>query len=248
MDRGRISLIAHAAHPIAAPVGDDAVRRLLGAVVRTGNETLLDLGCGRGEWLIRALAQHPAVHAVGVDRSGDALKAAASAAERAGVTGRLELHETDAASYQSTRTYDVVLCIAATHAFGGLAETLAAARTHLNPGGLLLLGEGMWEGEPTPAALETLGPLPQPAQLVDQVVTAGWTPLTGHFSTREELDAYEWAWTGSLAGWALEAADTGDSAEALSIAADHRHEWLHGYRDHFGFGCLVVHAGDVHPG
>jgi precorrin-6B methylase 2 len=54
MDRQLISALAHADHPVAAPLTDESVRRLLDHAIRRGDERLLDLGCGGGAWHIRA--------------------------------------------------------------------------------------------------------------------------------------------------------------------------------------------------
>ncbi|MEV0720620.1 hypothetical protein [Asanoa sp. NPDC050611] len=68
----------------------------------------------------------------------------------------------------------------------------------------------------------------------------GWTPVHGHVSTRRELDDCEWACWGSLAAWALDNPSDPDSAAVLGTAATRRTEWLRGYRDAFGFLCLVL--------
>lgn len=75
---------------------------------------------------------------------------------------------------------------------------------------------------------------------VDQVVDAGWVPLDGHVSTRQELDGYEWAWTGSVAAWALDHPDDPNSSDVLATATTHRSEWLHTYREDWGFVCLIL--------
>ncbi|MYR64393.1 SAM-dependent methyltransferase, partial [Streptomyces sp. SID625] len=121
-----------------------------------------------------------------------------------------------------------------------LRATLAAARRHLAPGGRLLIGDGFWEATPSAEAVEMLGDLGDLPAVLDTVAAEGWTPVGGHISSRRELDAYEWAWTGSLASWALDRPGDPDSAQALATAAEHREEWLHGYRDSFGFVCLVL--------
>lgn len=69
MDRQRLSLLAHADHPIAAPLDDASVHQLLTRAVRRGDERVLDLGCGEGTWLLRALEAHPGATAEGVDVS-----------------------------------------------------------------------------------------------------------------------------------------------------------------------------------
>ncbi|MDT0317161.1 SAM-dependent methyltransferase [Streptomyces millisiae] len=240
MDREQISRLAHADHPVAAPLDDDAVRGLLHHGIRRGDERVLDLGCGRGEWLLRALAAHPGLRAEGVDTAESALAEARAAARRLGVDDRLTLHHRDAADFPASHAFDVVLCVGATHAFGGLLPTLAAARAHLTPGGRVLVGDGYWAHRPTPEAVEILGDLADLPTTVDTVTADGWTPVHGHLSTRRELDGYEWSWTGSLASWALDHPDDPGAATALTRATTHRDQWLRGYRDAFGFVCLVL--------
>jgi SAM-dependent methyltransferase len=240
VDREQISRRAHAHHPIAAPLGDTSVSRLLDHALPRGDERVLDLGCGAGEWLLRALATRPDVYAEGVDISERSLAHARRSAGRLGVGGRLTLHHQDAARFTPSHSFDLVLCVGATHAFGGLLPALAAAREHLAPGGRVLAGEGFWEREPSPMAVELLGELADLPTTVDRVAGDGWVPVQGHVSTRQELDDYEWAWTGSLASWALDHPGDPDSAQALEAAGTHREGWLRGYRDTLGFVCLVL--------
>ncbi|NUS09079.1 MAG: class I SAM-dependent methyltransferase [Nonomuraea sp.] len=240
MNREQISRISHTDHPIAAPLDDDSVRRLLERGIPHGHARVLDLGCGGGEWLLRALTTHPGLRAEGVDVSESALARAREGATVRGVQDRLVLHREDAAGFAASPVFDLVLSVGATHAFGGLLETLAAARKHLAPGGRVLVGDGFWAGEPSPEAIEMLGDFDDLATTVDRVVEHGWTPVYGHISTRHELDDYEWSWTGSVASWALDHPEDPAGSEALAVAATHRTEWLRVYRDSFGFVCLVL--------
>ncbi|MFB7508545.1 SAM-dependent methyltransferase [Streptomyces broussonetiae] len=240
MDHDLISRLAHADHPIAAPVSDDSVHRLLRRGIHRADARLLDLGCGTAEWLVRALSAYPGVRADGVDLSEGALARAGERAAQLAVQDRLTLHRKDAAVFRSAHSYDLVLSVGATHAFGGLLPTLAAVRPLLAPGGRVLVGEGIWEREPSQEAIKMLGEFADLRTTVDRVAADGWTPVHGHVSTRQELDDYEWSWTGSLASWALDHPDDPDAEEALSTAAEHRDEWLRVYRDAFGFACLVL--------
>ncbi|MFI1255192.1 SAM-dependent methyltransferase [Streptomyces netropsis] len=242
MNREKISRLAHTDHPIAAPLDDDAVRELLDRGIPHGDARVLDLGCGGGEWLLRALAAHPHLRAEGVDISEASLTRAHEAAVELGVQDRLVLHQQDAAEFTSPHSFDLVLCVGSTHAFGGLLPTLAAARKHLAPGGRVLVGDGFWEREPSPEAVEMLGDFDDLATTTDRVIAEGWTPVHGHVSTRQELDAYEWAWTGSLAAWALDHPDDPGSAQALEAATTHRSEWLRVYRETWGFVSLVLRS------
>lgn len=249
MDRQRVSRLAHTDHPIASPLSDDTVGRLLRYAVARGDERVLDLGCGGAEWLLRLLREWPDTRAEGVDQSAPALEHARATAADLGVTNRLELHQRDAAGFVSPHRFDVVFSVGASHAFGGLAPTLAAAREHLAPGGRVVVGDGFWQRTPTPAAREMLGDFADLHTTVHKVVADGWTPVHGHVSTRAELDEYEWAWTGSLASWALDHPTHPDSSAALTAATTHRTEWLRDYRDSLGFLCLVLRPTptDVEP-
>ncbi|MEE1927934.1 class I SAM-dependent methyltransferase [Streptomyces sp. TRM 70351] len=238
------SRIAHTGHPVAAPLADASVERLLERAVPRGAGRVLDLGCGQGVWLHRALAAHPEVRGVGVDLDADALSAARADAERLGVAGRLTLHHGPARDHGDPEPFDVVLCVGATHAFGGLLPTLAAVRPRLAPGGVAVVGDGFWERPPGPAALDALGATEDEfadlATTVGRVTGDGWAPVYGHTSSPAEWDAYEWSWTGSLTRWALENPGHPHSAEALRRATAHRDGWLAGYRGTLGFVTLVL--------
>ncbi|MGW2652294.1 SAM-dependent methyltransferase [Streptomyces sp. NPDC001478] len=240
MNRDLISDLAHARHPVRAPLDDDSVRTLLDHAVPDGEARALDLGCGGGEWLLRALTGHPGLRAEGVDLAEDALSRAADEAVRLGVRDRLTLHRADGAAFRSPHPYDLVLSVGAVHVFGGLLPTLAAARAHLVPGGRVLIGDGFWEREPSPEAVEMLGEAADLATTLDLVAADGWTPVHGHISGRGERDAYEWACWGSLSAWALDHPGHPDSAEILELAARRRTEWLRVYRDSWGFVTLVL--------
>ncbi|MFJ6794973.1 SAM-dependent methyltransferase [Streptomyces sp. NPDC091268] len=243
MERHRISSLAHTDHPIAAPLGDDSVRALLERTLPHGDARLLDLGCGSGAWITRALAARPALRADGVDTDAETMAAARRAAAEAGLGDRLAFHTEDAGEFTSPHRYDVVLSVGATHAFGGLLPTLEAARRHLAPGGSVLVGDCFWEREPGPATLDAgfaADEYDDLATTVARVTADGWTPLYGHASTLREWDDYEWSWTGSLSRWALDHPEHPDAAQALEVAADHRDAWLHGYRGTLGFITLLL--------
>jgi SAM-dependent methyltransferase len=244
VDRQRLSSIAHSHHPIAAPIFGVNVNRILRRADRQPAARILDLGCGEAAWAMQALAHYPDGHADGVDVSRYALDRAAAAATERGLADRLTLHERDARTYVPDGDYDLVLCVGSTHAFGGFAETLVLAGRHVRPDGILLVGEGFWQVPPTSRALAALDAKPEDfadlAGLVDVAERAGWTPVYAHVSDAAEWDNYEWSWTGSLTEWALDNPGHPDAAEALTLAREHRDQWLRGYRDVLGFVTLVL--------
>jgi SAM-dependent methyltransferase len=242
VDRALASAIAHRWHPVAAPVSDANLHRLLSRLGPV--ERVLDLGCGFGEWLLAAVGPVPSAHGVGVDTSAAAVAEARARTARRALTERVTFEQADAATW-SGGLFDVVMCVGATSAFGGLAPALTAVRRHLQPGGRVLLGEGFWEDGPTDAALEALGTaadeLPSIGGVVAEAARQGFEPGHGHISSAAEWDDYEWAWTGALAAWALTEAPDDERPEALQLARKHRREWLEGYRGQLGFVTVVLH-------
>ncbi|MEO3803551.1 class I SAM-dependent methyltransferase [Nonomuraea sp. B1E8] len=243
MHRHLLSHLAHREHPVAAPISDDALERLLRRARLPADARVLDLGCGEAEWIIRALELHPKATADGVDVSETALAAAAQRAAARGVSDRLRLHHTTADGFTAPEPYDLVLCVGATHAFGGLTESLQAMRRHLRPAGRALIGEGFWETTPSPETLALLDAgLDEYADLagtVERAERAGYATVHAHTSTRAEWDEYEWSWTGSLTDWALDHPGP-DGDAALAAARDHRATWLRGYRDVLGFVTFLL--------
>ncbi len=244
MDRALTSAIAHRWHPVAAPVSDDNLRLLVQRLELPPDGRVLDLGCGFGEWLFAALDAVSGATGVGVDTSAPALTEARQRAATRGLADRVTFEQADADGWTGDG-FDAVLCVGATHAFGGIGPTLAAVRTHLRPGGRVLLGDGYWEGTPSATALAALdaepGELPGIGELVVEVQQAGFEPGYGHLSTAGEWDHYEWCWTGALAEWALGDEAGENRGSALEIAREHRRQYLEGYRGELGFATLVLH-------
>lgn len=243
MDRSRISAIAHSGHPIAAPLSDATVARLLDRALPRETGRLLDLGCGPGTWLRRALTGRPGLRAEGVDIDTAAITQGRADIAANGLAERIVLHAQDAKEFAATHRFDLVLSVGATHAFGGLRPTLEAARGHLAAGGSVLIGEGFWERQPDQNTIDAgfaADEFDDLASTVDKITTEGWTPVYGHVSTISEWDDYEWSWTGTLSGWSLDNPADPDSGEAFRAASEHRDAWMHGYRRTLGFVTLLL--------
>jgi SAM-dependent methyltransferase len=244
VDRQRLSSIAHSHHPIAAPISGVNVNRLLRRAGRQPAARILDLGCGEAAWAMQALTHCPDGHADGVDLNRYALERGEAAAIERGLADRLTLHERDVRTYVPDGDHDLVLCVGATHAFGGFAGTVELAGRHVNADGVLLVGEGFWQTPPTPEALAALDATPPDftdlGGLVDVAERAGWTPVYAHVSDAAEWDDYEWSWVGSLTEWAVDNPGHPEADAARALAREHRDQWLRGYRNILGFVNLVL--------
>ena len=151
--------LAHAGLTFNAPLSEERASTLVAALPISPGHHVLDLGCGWGELLLRILAAHPASTGTGVDTAKDALDRGVLAAARRGLHERVDFVEAAAETFVDLA--DVVVCVGASHAFGGPADALHRLRQSVTPGGRALYGDAFWEAEPTAAALGAIGALPR---------------------------------------------------------------------------------------
>ncbi|GAB3168026.1 class I SAM-dependent methyltransferase [Amycolatopsis stemonae] len=195
---------------------------------------LVDLGCGWGELLSRAVGRTPGLRGTGVDTDVTGLdRGRAAAGDRA-----VEFVEADASTWAEPA--DRAFCIGAAHIFGSTKAALEGL-TRVVPAGRLLYGDGFWAVPPNPAAEEIFGPdmlsLPD---LLDAAGAAGWRVL--HFSVADQL---EWDDFESTSRLALQEWLVGHPADPRAPAV---RDWLDGrlrqyvrdYRGVLGFTYLVL--------
>lgn len=116
----------------------------------SGNEEVLDLGCGRGAVLIAAARRLTSGHAIGVDlwtreQSGNSPEATLANAAAAGVADRVEIHTADMAALPfADGSFDVVTSALAIHNIRSPQARYRAvdeAMRVLRPGGQLLVAD-----------------------------------------------------------------------------------------------------------
>lgn len=102
---------------------------------------ILDLGCGKGDWVLEIAARRPGWKVIGVDRSPEAV-ARAEAGVGALALENVRLRVSDFFDYAAQKPFDVVLSIAAIHYAardGRIDELFDRMRSWVKPGGRLLL-------------------------------------------------------------------------------------------------------------
>jgi cyclopropane fatty-acyl-phospholipid synthase-like methyltransferase len=225
--------LAHAGLAFNAPLSEERANALVSALPISPGHHVLDLGCGLGELLLRILAAHPATTGTGVDTDREALDRGVRAATRRGLHGRVEFIQAPAETFVDVA--DVVVCVAASHAFGGTGDALDWLRQSVAPGGRVLFGDGYWAAEPSAAALATIGELPRREELNAATSAAGFRIERDELSDLVEWDAFESAWRSGL--------ETSTDADAVAFAAQRRSEYEEGYREAIGFTWLVLAPG-----
>lgn len=236
--------IAEADHRILNPFTAEKLD-LLGAVCRLrSGQRVLDLACGKGETLCRWAGQH-GITGVGVDISEVFLAAARDRAAELGVTDRVRFVHSDAAMYQAEPGgHDIVSCLGATWIGGGLAGTLDLMRPALREGGLLLVGEPYWTGEPPEAAYEALGlrrgDFTTLVGTLDRFTAAGAELLEMVLADGDSWDRYvasQW-WT--ISYWLDAHPDDPDAAAMRGFLDRTRRSYLEFNRDYLGWGVFVL--------
>jgi ubiquinone/menaquinone biosynthesis C-methylase UbiE len=218
------------------PLSEDHADDLLDHLAPAGATSLVDLGCGWGELLLRAAARTSGARAVGVDTDPAGLDRGRRAARERGLDVTFEQRE--AADWRGTA--DRALCVGSAHALGGTRQ-MPARLAEVVPRGRVLVGDGCWENAPTPAAHAIFGDdiLPLPG-LVAACRAAGWQVL--HLSTADqrEWDDFESRHRAGLREWLLAEPDDPRAAEVAAEQDAREHEYLTAYRGVLGLAYLVL--------
>jgi SAM-dependent methyltransferase len=229
VDRAEASRIAHGDLRLWNPLDDRALDEAVGLLDLPPGGSVLDVGSGRGE-VLRRVSERWDVRGVGYD-SDPALVEGTS----------LELRDSPPPG-----PFELVLCIASSHALGGFPDALDALAGLVEPGGQVLLGEGYWQRAPSAEYLHALGgasadELPDYTGLMGAAERAGLTPLWSSVASEADWDRYEWLLILNAERWA--AAHPHDpGAEVLLERARHARArmTMPGGRETLGFALVLL--------
>ncbi|WP_306337058.1 cyclopropane-fatty-acyl-phospholipid synthase family protein [Streptomyces sp. KL118A] len=247
-----------AAHPprltrltFHGPLSEARAQRLVERLAASGPRTVLDLGCGWGELLLRVLEAVPGATGIGVDIKGEDLGRGRAAAKERGLDGRVLFAE-ESATDTGRGPADVVLCLGASQALSSAApaqataEALRALRGLVNPGGRVVLGEGFWQREPTAAELAGMWPDADAGDhlylgdLVDAAIEAGFRPLWVETASAEEWEEFESGYRSDVEEWLATHPDHPEAAATRARVDAQRSAWLRGYRGVLGITYLTL--------
>ncbi|KOX00657.1 methyltransferase [Streptomyces sp. NRRL B-1140] len=227
--------------PLSETRADALVRRL----TRHRPSTVLDIGCGSGELMLRVLAAAPGATGTGVDLDAGDLARGRKAAEERGLASRVRFVE-ESATGTTRGPAGLVLCVGSSQALGDrLPEALAELRRLVTDHGRVLLGEGFWERTPTPDELSRMWPdaaatdHPDLATLIGMAVDAGFRPEWTETASLDEWEAFESGYLADTEVW-LAAHPRHPLAEETRQRVDrHRARWLT-YRGVLGLAYLTL--------
>ncbi|NUV66709.1 MULTISPECIES: cyclopropane-fatty-acyl-phospholipid synthase family protein [unclassified Streptomyces] len=234
------------------PLSEDHAARLIAACDPAPGSRIVDLGSGWGELLMRLVESAPGATGDGVETDPAAVARGRRLAEERGLTDRVRFHETPAAEW-TEGGYDLAVSIGSSHAWpGGTARestgnAFTALAAAVRPGGRVLFGEGIWQREPTPAALEGLGAAPGDygslLELIRLAESAGLRALQVTVADEREWDLFESEGPiGRGQRWALANPDHPLHAAVTAEIDARRTGYYGGYRSSFTLAYLVLGA------
>ncbi|MFD7459609.1 MULTISPECIES: SAM-dependent methyltransferase [unclassified Streptomyces] len=232
------------------PLSEARAATLVGRLSALSPATVLDLGCGWAELMLRVLAAVPGATGTGVDIDRDDLDRARRAAQSRNLADRAVFVEESAVGTRRGPA-DLVLCVGSSQALTDvrppehLPTALRALRELVADDGRVLLGEGFWQRTPTAAELSGMWPgasaddHPDLGTLVDLAIEAGFRPEYVETATQEEWEEFESAYQADVEVW-LARHPGHPLADATRERVDrHRSQWLH-YRGVLGLAYLTL--------
>jgi cyclopropane fatty-acyl-phospholipid synthase-like methyltransferase len=225
-----------------APLSSSHAGDLIASLQPLAGASIVDLGCGWAEFLLRVLETEPTADGLGVDRDPVSIARARSNAGSRGLLDRVRLECADASAWSEPA--EVVIVIGSSHAWGGTRATLNAIRPLLQPGGRLLLGEGIWDRPPTAEALEALDAQPDDftalAGFVDVCLQCGYRVVARSTASLGEWDSFESRYSAGRERWLLRNPEAPAAGGVRAEIDAHRDGWLRGYRGVLGFAYLTL--------
>ncbi|MGW7083385.1 SAM-dependent methyltransferase [Streptomyces sp. NPDC054871] len=232
------------------PLSEARATRLVERVA-PGTGSVLDLGCGWGELLLRVLEAAPDATGVGVDLSAEDLARGRAAAKERGLAERVSFVE-ESATDTARGPADLVLCLGASQALssaeppGHTEAALRELRRLVNPGGRVVLGEGFWQRTPTSDELAAMWPGAQSGEhlflgdLVDAAIAAGFRPVWVETASSEEWEEFESGYRADVEEWLATHPGHPLAAETRAKTDRQRATWLRGYRQVLGLAYLTL--------
>ncbi len=236
------------------PLSEERASRLVSFLADGSPGSVLDIGCGWAELLLRVLAAAPDAVGEGVDLDADAIAHGQALAVARGLTDRVDLRVSDALDLQGG--WDRVVCIGASQVWGAPVEerqplaysaALAALRGLVPAGGRVVYGDGIWSQPPTAAAIAALAGREDEfvtlGEVADHAVAAGFAPMAVHEASLDEWDVFESGYAAAYTRWlAGHRVDDPEADEVRVLAERQRAAYFSGYRGILGLGYLELVA------
>jgi SAM-dependent methyltransferase len=242
-DQLRFTTIAHRDHAFVNPLSAAKVDQVLSMLELSPGARVLDVGCGKGEVLIR-LAERWSARGEGVDWNPAFIREARARAEARVPHAGLVFHERAAADHRiEPGAFDAAVCVGSTEAYGTYEDALRGLARAVRPHGRLLVGQTFWRRHPHPDYLEVLGArvddLFDHPKNVRAGEAAALVPICTAVSTQDEWDFYEGRCQRAVQDFVAAHPEDPEAEAMASRSRRWREAYDHWGRDTLGFGLYV---------
>ena len=244
MDTWKYYDIIHRDHVVCNPTNIDKLARLVGLLRLPPEARVVDIACGKGEFLIR-LAETYAIRGTGVDISPFCIADAQKQLQMRAQKAKVVFSQMDGSDFkpEEPRILTLASCIGASWVFGGHAETLDALSDMVAPGGWVIVGEPYWLQQPSEEYLAASGVSRNAFGTHSGNAEAGelrGLELVHTFvSNKDDWDQYEGLQWYAAADYARRHPDDPDLPELLERVARGKAMYLRWGRDTLGWAMYV---------
>jgi SAM-dependent methyltransferase len=244
MDTWKFYDITHREHVVCNPTSEDKLARLVGLLRLPAEARVVDIACGKGEFLIR-LAEAYGIGGTGVDISPFCIADAQRRLHTRAPGAEVVFRQMNGSDFRPEAPHSLALasCIGASWVFGGHAGTLDALLGMVAPGGWVIVGEPFWLHKPSEEYLAALGVPEDVFGTHSGNVEAGelrGLDLTHTFvSSKDDWDRYEGLQWYASAEYARSQPDDPDVPELLERVAKAKLEYLRWGRETLGWAIYI---------
>ncbi len=225
MDKNKFSNIGYANHEFYNPISKAKIERVLNLLDLDESSSVIDIGSGKCEILIRLIEKYNIV-GTGIELYEGFIKEA----------------ETYFNNNQDVQ-YDMGICIGSTHALCNLENTLKQLNKTVKTGGYILIGESYWKSEPPTEYLDALGidesGLNTHYGNIQKAEELGLVSLWSSVASDDDWDEYEGLYAMSIENYCYKNIEDEDVGEMLEKIRVWKHIYLSMGRDILVFGLYL---------
>ena len=240
--------VFHSKQLIMNPMRDEKLTRFCNILNLPANSRVVDIGCGKGEFLHRLHAMY-GVSGIGIDKSPYCIEDCKQQKETRAPDADIEYLLMDGRDFVTDEKFDLASCMGASWIWGGIRGTLKALSDLTKPGGLIVLGEPYWLQEPSEEYLgleemkrEDFHTHRENVLMGDEL---GLMCVYTMASDLEDWDSYEAPHWWAVSEYADAHPDDPDLPEIWENIRKFRETYLRYGRDTMGW-CLYVYRKPVH--